>query len=87
VRVVRRQPSSRRGLLEQLGEKIRIRREGGFCGFDVLLFLLLFFAEGARTGICKLWERVRPWKRQLAALAGRDRLASRSAVSRALDDV
>jgi hypothetical protein len=78
---------ARRNQLEELGRRVRIRRAGGYCGFDVLLFLLLFFAEGASTGICKFWERVRPWKRQLASLARRDLLASRSAVSRSLDDV
>jgi hypothetical protein len=77
----------RRGMLEQVGERVRIRRKGGYCGFDVLLFLLLFFASSSTVGIRKFWARAQPFQRRLAAVAGRESLASPSAVSRALDKV
>jgi len=77
----------RRGMLEQLTSKIRIRREGGFVGIDVLLLLLLFFSSRCGVGIKTFWSRVRLYKVKLAALAGRKTLPSPSSVSRALDAV
>ena len=76
-----------RGVLEQIGERFRIRREGGYCGFDVVLFLLLYFATGVDEGIRKFWDTVRSCKRKVAALAGRKQLASPASVSRALSAV
>lgn len=74
-----------RGVLSEVGERFRIRREGGYCGFDVVLHLLFYFASSQMTGIRTLWERIRPFSRQLAATAARTRLASPASVSRALN--
>ena len=74
----------RRGLLARIGERMRIRREGGYCAFDVLLFLLLYFATGPAVGIRRFWGQVRACGRKLAATAQRKRLASPASVSRAL---
>ncbi|MBM4319842.1 MAG: hypothetical protein FJ125_07745, partial [Deltaproteobacteria bacterium] len=63
----------------------RIRRQGGYCWFDIWLLLLIFFTTGAAQGVKGLWEELRPFGKRLAALAGRKRLASPSSVSRALD--
>jgi hypothetical protein len=75
----------RRGVLEEVGRRIRIRREGGYCGFDVGLFLLLYFTGETRTGIRKFWDVIRPHSRRLAALADRKRIPSPASMSRALD--
>ena len=32
-----------RGLLDTIAELIKIRRQGGYCGLDVFIFLALFF--------------------------------------------
>jgi len=77
----------RRGTLAKLGERLRIRRQGGYSGLDVWLVLLLFFSTGAGRGIRKFWEVVRPHVSQLAALCGRRLLATPASVSRALDAV
>jgi hypothetical protein len=76
-----------RGQLAELAKRVRIRREGGYSGFDVLLCLLLYFASTGRTGLKKFWEVARPHKKRLGALAERTTLPSPSSVSRALDSV
>lgn len=78
---------ARRQKLPALAERVRIRREGGFSGFDVLLFLLLYFASPKRTGLRRFWDVAGLHSRQLAALAGRTRLPSPASISRALDNV
>jgi hypothetical protein len=77
----------RRGLLEGIGERIRIRRKGGYCGFDVLLVLLFYIATGTEKGVRGFWDLIRPHARKLAALGGRKRLPSPASLSRALDAV
>ncbi len=78
---------ARRGLLEKVEDLLKIRRKGGYCGFDVALVLLLYFASGVAFGLKEFWEVVRSCNRQIAATAGRKRLASPSSVSRALSAV
>jgi hypothetical protein len=77
----------RRELLELLGERLRIRREGGYAGIDVFLFLLYFFTSRLGIGIKTFWGRTRGHNVALAALAGRRNLASSTAMARALDAV
>ena len=55
----------RRKLLEPIGQQVHIRREGGYCGFDVVLLLLLYFAAGRAIGLRKFWDLVRPCGRKL----------------------
>lgn len=75
----------RRGMLESLTSRVQIRRQGGFVGIDVLLFLLLFFSSRCGMGRKAFWADLRPHQQQLAALAGRQNLPSATSVSRALD--
>lgn len=77
----------RRGVLSAVGERLKIRRQGGFPGLDVWIALLLFFTTGATAGIKSFWEVARPHKLRLAALAGRRSITSPPALSRALDAV
>lgn len=77
----------RRGVLSAVGERVRIRRQGGFTGLDVWLALFLFFTTGATMGFKTFWKVARPHKQRLGALADRDGLASPPALSRALEAV
>jgi len=77
----------RRGVLDELGERVRIRRQGGFCGLDVWVALFLFFTTGATTGFKSFWAAAGRHSLALAALASRRSLASPASVSRALDAV
>jgi len=77
----------RRGLLDDVGERVRIRRQGGYCGLDVWILLLLFYAAGAVRGVRKFWEELRPVAPRVAAVAGRRLLPSSASLSRALDAV
>ena len=74
----------RRGVLRQIGERLKIRRKGGFCGFDVFLILLLYFASGHAVGIRKFWDMIRGCALKVAAIAKRRSLASPASISRAL---
>lgn len=77
-----------RGIVEEAGERVRIRRQGGYSGLDVWLFLLVLFTTGAQWGIRTLWEKkLRVHAKQLAALGGRAALISPASLSRALDAV
>ena len=78
---------SRCGVVDGVGERLHIRRQGGYCGLDVWLLLLLFFTTGARRGVRAFWDLLRPHIKQLAALAGRRRLPAPASLSRALDAV
>ena len=71
----------RRGVLAAVGERVQIRRQGGFCGLDVWVALFLFFTTGASLGFKKFWENAGPHAPALAALAGRDGLVSPPSLS------
>jgi len=75
------------GILQKVGEGLKIRRQGGYCGLDIYVFLLLYFCSGADGSLKRFWEMVRGVKFRVAALAGRRCLPSASAVSRALASV
>ena len=77
----------KRGMVEKLGERVRIRRQGGFCGLDVFLLLLMFYSAGATRGVRKFWEVFGPHVKRVAAVADRKSLPSPSALSRALSAV
>jgi len=76
---------SQRGKLDAVGEKVHIRRQGGYCGLDVVVTLWLFFAAGATRGVRRFWELLGPHVVRVAAVAGRRRLPSPASLSRALD--
>jgi hypothetical protein len=75
------------GVLENVGEKVRIRRQGGFCGLDVWLLLWLYFSSGLTCGLRKFWKVLGPVSRLVGPVVGRTRLPSPASVSRALDSV
>jgi len=77
-----------RGILAAVGKRLHIRRQGGYCGLDVWLTLLLYFTASPGKGIRMFWEEtLRPHMLQLAALAGRRSLPASASLSRALDAV
>lgn len=78
---------SARGMLTALGERLQIRRQGGYCGLDIMVFLLLFFSAGQAGGLQQFWTIAQPVHKDLAALAGRRSLPSPSSISRALGAV
>lgn len=73
--------------LTLLADRVRIRREGGFAGFDVLLFLLYYFSSGQRIGVKRFWDLAGPYANQLAGVALRTTLPTPASVSRALNRV
>jgi hypothetical protein len=77
----------RRGVLATVGDRVQIRRQGGFCGLDAWIVLFLFFTTGAVNGFKTFWKAAGPHSLRLAALAHRDGLASPASLSRALDAV
>ena len=78
---------AQRGVLEALGQKVHINRQGGYSGFDVWLVLFLYLSGGSGKGIRKFYEEILPLVQQVGALAGRKRLMSPASISRALDSV
>ena len=57
-----------RGLLDAIGQHLRIRRQGAYCGLDVWLVLFLCFTTGSARGISSRTDRRRP----LEPCGGRD---------------
>jgi len=78
---------SNSGRLAELCSRVRIRREGGFCGVDVLLFMLLYFCTSPQKGIRSFSDTLRRCNSRVAAVAGRAKLPTSSSVSRALGSV
>jgi len=76
-----------RGFLDEVGERLLIRRQGGYCGLDAFLFLLLYFSAGANTAVSAIDKKLRPHNHDIAALFGRASLTSSSSVGRALKRV
>ena len=72
------------GNLDAIKESFRIRREGGFSGFDIFLFLLYTFASEQLPCIGSFARKAKDYKPQLAAIAERSSLPSAASVSRAL---
>lgn len=73
------------GILTQFTEGIRFerRRFGHYELIDFLVVLFGYAISGERT-LERFYEALRPWAQPFMALFGRDRLPSRSALSRAL---
>ncbi|MBU0610114.1 MAG: hypothetical protein KKI08_19670 [Armatimonadetes bacterium] len=76
-----------RGIVKSIGERLRVRRQGGYSGLDVWLLLLVFFTTGTSRGVRAFCDILHPYVLQLAALAGRRRLPAPASLSRALDAV
>lgn len=77
----------RRGIIDELGERVRIRRQGGYCGLDVVIMLLVFLAAGPKAGLRMFWEKHSAHLLRLGQLAGRRKLPSPASLSRALSKV
>ena len=79
---------AQQGQLGPLADRTRIRREGGYAGFDILLFFLFYFAGRTTKGVRTFWsDDARCYAEQLGAVGGRKRLPSPASLSRALDAV
>jgi hypothetical protein len=76
-----------RGLWHQLGERLKIQREGGYVGIDAFQFLLYFFCSDLGLGLKEFSERARERHVQLAAVGSRRRLPTQSSMSRILSAV
>lgn len=75
----------RRGVWQELAERLRVQRSGGYVGIDAVLFLLLFFAAGPTAGLKAFAVRAGPFGDVLAALGKRRSLPTQAAISRLLD--
>jgi hypothetical protein len=73
-----------RGLLQKLGEKLRLYRQGGYTGEDVVLFLLAMFCSGLGRGIKPFHKRTKIHGAKLAAIGGRHKWPTQASLSRAL---
>jgi hypothetical protein len=76
-------PLRQQGVLDAIDRPVRLARRR-FGQFEVLDFVAVLFGDaisGERT-MQAFYERVRPWARACMALFARDRLPSRSALSR-----
>ncbi|MCB9758388.1 MAG: hypothetical protein H6739_00975 [Alphaproteobacteria bacterium] len=78
---------SESGVLEEVGRRLRVVREGGYVGLDVFIFLVSYFYCGENVGLRAFYERAREAKKELAALGGRRSLMTPSSVSRLLSAV
>jgi hypothetical protein len=76
-----------RGVVEELAQRLGIRRQGGYAAVDVWLALLVYLAGTVSQGLRPFWKKVRLHARQLAAVAGRKKLPSPASSSRALSAV
>ncbi len=76
-----------RGILEEIGKRLQVQREGGYVGLDVLLFFLFLFASGIKIGIKEFGQRTKAHRRRLAALGGRIHFPTPASVSRFLKAV
>jgi hypothetical protein len=79
---------ARRGIIDQIAQCVRIRRQGGYCALGVVLYLLLYFASGLRCGLRGFWNKtLQHHHNAIAAIAGRRSLPTPSSLSRALGRV
>lgn len=73
-----------RGLLDAAGEHLQVARQGGYCGMDIMLFLLAFFSWGGGTSFKEFGLACLGFGPALAAVGGRQRWPAPSSVSRFL---
>jgi len=75
------------GYLSKIEKELKIRRRGGFGGFDIFLFLLYYFTSNPHCGISTFEEKIKLYMEPLAAIAGRSKLPASSSIFRALHAV
>lgn len=73
-----------RGRIREIADRLCVRREGGYHGVDIVVFLILLFAFRRRVSIKDLGELTQAHRRELAALGARKMLPSPPSVSRLL---
>ena len=76
-----------RGRIREIADRLCVRREGGYHGVDIVVFLILLFAARLRVSIKELGEVTHVHRRELAALGARKMLPSPPSVSRLLASV
>lgn len=72
------------GKLEGIAEHFQIRRQGGYPGLDVFIFLVLLYSSHLHISIKEFYRRMRPWSEHLGAIAERQRLPTPASISRML---
>lgn len=72
------------GAIEQIIDRLRIQREGGYVGADLVLFVLFYLTARVEGGIKGFGEKSRSCRSQLGALGGRRALPTPASVSRIL---
>ena len=70
-----------RGRLEEIRQKLRVQRQGGYCTVDVIAFLVTFFCAGCRS-MRECAEQMQPWRQHIAGPIGLKSLPHQSSVSR-----
>ncbi len=75
------------GLLDEISERLRIYRRGGYSAIDGILFLLGYFCSGCHEGLKGFDEDVAPYRSRMAALGGRKSLPTQASMSRLLEAV
>jgi len=75
------------GCIRQIADRLRVRREGGYHGVDIVVFLIFLFAARLHVSIKDFGGMTHPHRRGLAALAARKMLPSPPSVSRLLASV
>lgn len=79
--------SQRSGLIDEISQRLRLRRRGGYQGVDVFNVLLGFFS-GSRKGGLKGWlADAQRYAGELGAITGRATLPTQASFSRALGSV
>lgn len=76
-----------REMLAEVAQRVRVERQGGYSGLDAVVYLILYFASTPKRGLRAMWGAVGEAGQRLGALVGRDRVMSRSALSRLLRGV
>jgi len=69
------------GVLDNAAKRLRVQRQGGYPAVDALIFLVLFFVARAKS-LRGFAESMRPWRRQLGAVAGRETVMHQPSLSR-----
>jgi hypothetical protein len=78
---------ARRQRLEDVSKRLRVRRQGGYAGIDVFLFLMVLLCCRLRLSVKEFGEKIRRHTKCLGAVVGRRRLPTPSSVSRLLSAV
>jgi len=71
------------GMLDEIAERLRVPRQGGYSDIDIVMFLLCFLCSGLQSQK-EFGDRSKPYRVQLAALADRKQLPAPSSTSRYL---